>query len=167
MKSWFAVHTRPLAEAKAASHLDRQGFDVYLPRYRKMRRHARRLEPVVRPLFPRYLFVSFDVTTTRWRAIRSTLGVSDLVRSGDQPTPVADAIVTAIREREDDEGLVRLSRIAGLHVGQKLMILTGALSDQIGMLEGLSDKDRVTVLLHLMGRPIRLCLPVDAVGAVV
>ena len=58
---WFVAHTHPHAEAKATSHLNRQGFEIYFPRYLKRRRHARRIETVAAPLFPRYLFVAVDL----------------------------------------------------------------------------------------------------------
>jgi transcriptional antiterminator RfaH len=164
VKSWFAVHTQPLAEQKAAGHLERQGFEVYFPRYGKVRRHARRVDKVIRPLFPRYLFVAIDLAAMRWRAIRSTIGVRDLVRAGEAPVPVSDGVVTAIREREDGEGLVRLCQRADLRTGQKLRVLTGALCDQVGLFEDISDDDRVTLLLNLLGRPVRVQLSLDAVG---
>jgi transcriptional antiterminator RfaH len=65
------VQTHPHAEAKAAAHLEHQGYSVYLPRYLKRRRHARRIEIVPAPLFPSYLFVVIDMFSRRWRAIRS------------------------------------------------------------------------------------------------
>ena len=40
--------------------------------------------PVVEPVFPRYLFVRLDFGVTNLAPIRSTLGVSDLVRFGEQ-----------------------------------------------------------------------------------
>ena len=43
---WFVVQSQPNAEMKAVSHLARQGFAAYLPRYKKRRRHARRVEMV-------------------------------------------------------------------------------------------------------------------------
>ena len=55
---WFVVQAQPNAEHKAVAHLNRQGFTTYLPRYLKRRRHARRMDVVAAPLFPRYLFVS-------------------------------------------------------------------------------------------------------------
>ena len=58
---WYVVQTQANAEHKAVAHLGRQGFTTYLPRYLKRRRHARRVDIVPRPLFPRYLFVSIDV----------------------------------------------------------------------------------------------------------
>ncbi|MGH9550353.1 MAG: transcription termination/antitermination NusG family protein, partial [Terriglobales bacterium] len=49
---WYVVQTHPYAETKAAAHLGRQGFETYLPRYVKRRRHARRVNTVAAPLFP-------------------------------------------------------------------------------------------------------------------
>ena len=75
---WYVVQTQPHAESKAARHLCRQGFQIYLPRYLKRRRHARRTETVPAPLFPRYMFVAVDIAVQRWRSIQSTIGVSRL-----------------------------------------------------------------------------------------
>ena len=60
MITWYAVYTRPHAEATALENLLRQGYCAYLPRYRTRLRHARRLQTVLRPLFPRYLFAGID-----------------------------------------------------------------------------------------------------------
>ena len=79
---WFVVQTQPNAENKAVAHLARQGFVTYLPRYLKRRRHARRVDIVAAPLFPRYLFVVIDMTAQRWRSIYSTVGVSRLICNG-------------------------------------------------------------------------------------
>ena len=82
---WFAVRTHAHAEDKAKYHLERQEFTVYLPRYRKQRTHAHRTEIVKRALFPRYIFVKMDIEVTRWRAINSTVGISNLVSFGGKP----------------------------------------------------------------------------------
>ena len=66
------------------------GFETYLPRYEKRRRHARRVETVAAPLFPRYLFVAIDLASQRWRSIHSTIGVSRLVCNGEDPAVLAD-----------------------------------------------------------------------------
>ena len=54
---WYVAQTQANAENKAVAHLARQGFATYLPRYLKRRSHARRVDVVAAPLFPRYLFV--------------------------------------------------------------------------------------------------------------
>ena len=99
MIHWYVVNTQPNGEERARLNLERQGFDVYLPRYLKHRRHARRIERVRRPLFPRYLFVRFDPDTAQWRSINGTFGVAHLVSHGNQPVPVPDNIVDAIQAR--------------------------------------------------------------------
>ena len=69
---WYVLQTHVHMEAKASAHLMRQGFGVYLPRYLKRRRHARRVDTVAAPLFPRYLFVAVERDSQRWRSIHST-----------------------------------------------------------------------------------------------
>jgi hypothetical protein len=49
----YVAHTQVHGEPKAAADLSRQGFKVYLPGYLRRRRHARRVEIVPGPLFPR------------------------------------------------------------------------------------------------------------------
>ncbi len=80
---WHVVQVHTHAEAKAQMHLNRQGFGTYLPRYLKRRRHARRTEIVAAPLYPSYLFVTFNPLIHRWRSIQSTVGVARLVCNGE------------------------------------------------------------------------------------
>ena len=47
MIRWYAVYTRPHAEAKALEHLLQQGYEAYLPRYRTWVSHARRRQQVL------------------------------------------------------------------------------------------------------------------------
>ena len=105
---WYLIHSHPHAELKALQHLRRQGFDTYLPRYLKQRRHARRLEKVPAPLFPSYLFAAVDMSRQRWLSIDSTIGVTRLVRNGNEPAVVPVSIVEALRRRENADGFVQL-----------------------------------------------------------
>jgi transcriptional antiterminator RfaH len=153
---WYVVQTHPHAEARAAQHLNRQEFVTYLPRYLKKRRHARRVEEVTAPLFPRYLFVSIDLATQRWLSIRSTFGVTRLVCHGDRPAAVQDEIVEALRQREDENGLVKLDRRPQFAPGDKVSVLYGPFQDCWGLYEGMSGKERVAILLDLLGRKVRV-----------
>ena len=65
--NWYAVQTLPNRENLAVSHLERQGFDVWLPRIERIIRHARQTKRVWRPLFPGYLFINLDLEKARWR----------------------------------------------------------------------------------------------------
>lgn len=153
---WYVVQTQPNAERKAVAHLARQGFETYLPRYLKRRRHARRIENVMAPLFPRYLFVAIDMTVQRWRSIQSTMGVSRLVCNGEEPAPVVDSVIAALREREGDNGAVRLDRLPRFAPGEQVRIVGGVFASCLGLYEGMTDRDRVAVLLDLLGRKVRV-----------
>ena len=161
---WFVVQTQPNSERKAAAHLRRQGFEVYFPCYLKRRSHAGKVDMVAAPFFPRYLFVAIDLVNQRWRSIRSTFGVAQLVCHGDRPTPLADDIIADLRRREDERGLVRLDRSA-FKPGQKVRVVGGAFSDHLGMFEAMGDSERVAVLLDLLGRKVRVVMNINVIEA--
>ena len=162
---WHVVQAHVHAEAKAQLHLTRQGFETYLPRYLKRRRHARRTETVAAPLYPSYLFVTFDPAIHRWRSIHSTIGVARLVCNGDAPASVDPAIIRGLKSRENAEGFIALARRPQFAAGDKVRVRDGVFSDCLGLFDGTSDRDRVAILLDLLGRKVRVVLDEDFVVA--
>jgi transcriptional antiterminator RfaH len=162
---WYVVQAQPNAESKAVVHLERQGFATYLPRYLKRRRHARRVDIVSAPLFPRYLFVEIDMATQRWRSIYSTFGVSQLVCAGGMPVPVPEYVVASLKERESADGFIKLAEQPSFRRGDKIRVRDGIFSDCLGLYDGMPDRDRVAVLLDLLGRKVRVLLDAEAVTA--
>jgi transcriptional antiterminator RfaH len=150
---------------KASQHLVRQGFGVYLPRYLKQRRHARRVDKVASPLFSRYLFVSIDLATQRWYAIQSTVGIAKLIRNGDAPIAVPDAIVEGLKGREDSDGYVLLEQRPRFSPGDQVRISDGAFCDCLGLYEGISGHQRSAILLDLLGRKVRVVLDSQVIEA--
>lgn len=164
MNRWYVVHTHPQAEERAVHHLQFQGFSVYLPRFRAERRHARKVEIVERPLFPRYLFIDMDVEQTRWRSIRGTFGVRDLVSRGDRPAPVPMGVVEEIRRREGEDGLIKLP-IPSFQTGERVQVTDGALAEQIGVVLAMPDHQRVILLLGMLGREVQVTVPATSLRA--
>ena len=162
---WYVVQTHPHAESKAQMHLSRQGFSTYLPRYLKRRRHARRFEIVARPLFPRYMFVAIDIATQRWRSVCSTIGITRLVCQGDRPAAVPDAVVDGLRRDEDSAGFIRLPVRPAFKPGETVRVLDGVFSTCLGLFEGMTDGERVAILLDLLGRKVRVVMDVESVAA--
>ncbi len=157
---WFAVHSLPQREAGAQQQLENQDFRTFLPRSRKIRRHARKLETVLAPIFPRYLFVALDLDLDRWRSVNSTFGVARLVMmAGDRPQPVPHGVVEALIASTDGRGILRFDGAGRFAVGQKVRILAGPFAEQIGRLERLDDNGRVRLLLDIMGGEIAVTLP--------
>jgi transcriptional antiterminator RfaH len=163
--SWYVVQTRANAEEIAAANLVRQGFQPYLPRFQKKRRHARKVDFVARPLFPNYLFVSLDVEVDRWRAVQSTIGVARLVCRGESPAPVPPGVVEGLQERQNEEGFIPLATQPAFTPGQPVRLMEGAFASLVGLYEGMSDRERVTVLLDLLGRKVRVTAGSDTIEA--
>lgn len=162
---WYVVNTKPHEEMRASYHLARQGYRVYLPRYAKTRRRARKVDIVARPLFPRYLFVALDLALDRWRCIQSTFGVIGLVMLAEQPAPLPSGVLEAIRARETEQGHVSLGLAAGLAVGSKVRLIDGMFADHGGVLDRIADERRVAVLVQLLGRQVRVFVGAESVTA--
>lgn len=162
--NWYVVQTDPHWESKAAFHLSRQGFEVYLPKYLKGRRHAGRRDTVTAPLFPRYLFVAIDLMTRRWHSVSSTIGVTRLVCRGDVPAELPVAVIADLRQREDRQGFVQ-HRQSRLSPGDEIRVLDGAFSDFLGLFEGMTTGERVAVLLDMLGRKVRVVMEAEVIEA--
>lgn len=162
--NWYVVQTHPHSESKAALHLSRQGFEVYLPKYLKQRSHAGRRDTVAVPLFQRYLFVAVDLMSQRWHSVSSTIGVTRLVCSGDVPAELPVAVIADLRRREDEHGFV-LCRQPGFRPGDGIRVLDGAFSDFLGLFEGVTTGERVAVLLDMLGRKVRVVMDADVIEA--
>ncbi len=154
---WFVVHSMPHRESGAKGHLENQGYRTFLPRRLKTRLHARKLETVLAPFFPRYLFIALDLNRDRWRSVNGTFGVSRLIMEGERPKPVARGVVEALVAASDARDVLRFDGDGRLRIGERVRILAGPFADKFGVLERLGDQGRVRLLLEIMGG----CVPVE------
>jgi transcriptional antiterminator RfaH len=155
--AWFAVQAKPNAAHIAARNLARQGFGVFLPLERHTLRRGRSLVTSIRPYFSGYLFASFDPDTAPWRVIRSTYGVSRLVSFGAGPIEVDPELVSCLMDLCDEHGVVR----ERLHAqrGDAIRIAEGPLAGIIGTLEAMAPQERAWLLIDVMGKSTRVCVP--------
>jgi len=165
MKHWFVARTHVHAEAKAAANLRRQHFEVYLPRYAKTRRHARREERITVPLFPRYLFVCLDLDHHRWRSINGTLGIERLICHGERPAPVPTGVIENLKHQEQPNGLLAPASLVLLEQGSRVRLVDGLFAERIGIYEHMTADQRIVLLLNLLGREVRLTVSLEAVDA--
>jgi transcription antitermination factor NusG len=157
------VHTLPHREPGAETQLRMQGFETFMPRRLKTRRHARRLRRILAPLFPRYLFVRLDLDRDRWGSVNGTFGVARLVMEGERPQPVPRGVVESLTAATDDRGVLRFDESGRLKVGERVRVLAGPFADHLGRLQRLSDSGRVCLLLDIMGGRVPVVVPGDAV----
>ena len=154
---WYVVRTQPHREARAARQLNNQDYRVFLPRFLKSRRHARKFETVSAPLFPRYLFIVLDLTRDRWRSVNGTYGVDRLLMRVGEPEPVPYGLVEQLMGAAQSDGVVRFGR--DLKEGETIRVTAGPFAELVGRLEHLDSSGRVRVLLDLLGGKIPVVLP--------
>jgi len=163
--SWFAVMTKPRAEAEAQICLTRQGFQTLFARTRRTVRAASGMVVRTESLFPRYVFIHSDPSLQSLEPVRSTRGVSAIVRFGGLPAAVPDAVIDQIRARMDhQDGFVRLAP-PELLPGVKVRINEGPLSGLDAIFTAKHGDDRVRLLLTLLGSEREIVVPRSALGA--
>jgi len=145
MSYWAVCQTQNQRERTAQRFLERSGFETYLPIIQSGSDRTV-------PLFPSYVFVSI---VDRWYAIDNTIGVLQLLMSGDTPAKLDDRIVSEIRQKERN-GVVRLPKPRGLQLGDRVRVVRGSFSDHVGVFDGMLPHQRVSVLLELLGRKVRV-----------
>lgn len=151
---WYVVCCQTRQEARADLNLRRQGFDSWLPRLRRTRRHARRIDNVLVPLFPGYLFVRLDLELQPWRSINGTFGVRRLLCENERPAPVVTGFIETLQETMDEDGLVATPTDA-FKCGDRVRLVAGPFADMVGTLARMTEKDRVAVLLNVLGREVQ------------
>jgi transcriptional antiterminator RfaH len=156
-KNWYLVFTKPRQEQKADHHLREQAFETYLPYCRAQRVRGGRRVAVSEPLFPGYLFIRLDTCSDNWAPIRSTPGVSRLVRFGPAPAPVPDACVALLRQHEDESGLHAIGS-APLNKGDKVHVLSGPFAGLEAVYLEPRGQDRAMILLNVLGglKPVEM-----------
>jgi transcriptional antiterminator RfaH len=161
---WIVINTHAHREHLALDHLHRQEFEAYCPMIRKRRSHARRVDSVLRPLFPNYLFARFNDHRGGWRPILSTCGVRTIVRAGDRPSLIDDAFIIGLKSREIDGAIVRPA--TPYQIGERVRIAIGPFDKMVATIIDMDEKDRLVVLLELMNRGIRVKLDSHSVAPV-
>ena len=159
-KKWFVVRTKPRQEEVAKIHYIRQGFAVYSPKVQSIRRHARKTEQVMRPLFPGYIFLHLRAEEQDWTAIGSTIGAIGPVRFNNYYPPVPDWVIAGIRERENDNGCIPLKSLGDtmFKSGSRVTVAMGD-KEIDGIFLNFKDEDRVVVLLDILQRQLPVVTP--------
>jgi transcriptional antiterminator RfaH len=151
---WYVVRVKARQETIAEENLARQGYRVWLPQISLQRRRRGKWRPVVEPLFPGYLFVQLQPGVESYAPIRSTRGVTDLVRFADEPIPMPGDIVEGLRLRQEE--LEAEGSSMPFQPGDKLHIVDGAFSGWEGVYALSEGEDRITLLLEILGKEQRL-----------
>ena len=160
MSYWAAAQLQPQRDQLALHCLKLFGFETYAPRLRD-RRTIRGRKVIKTPLlFPGYIFVLIEL---QWSQAQYSPGVVRLVMDGATPARVPDAMVVSLKAREVS-GLIELPPPPPrFRRGDHVQIRRGPFADRVGLFVGMRPRDRVAVLLKMLGSSRQVELPDAAV----
>src|SRR5262249_40669142 len=164
MPYWCCVQTAPAREAAAELFLRLAGYgQIYLPRLRVIRRRQGRRVVLKPPLFPNYLFVWI---AAGWWSARWAPHVARIITAGGvEPARVPDSLIESIRQREVD-GAVELVPPPSLRRGARVRILRGPFTGRLAVFADMKPRERVEILLQLLGAEQRVTLAKKDIEAV-
>jgi transcriptional antiterminator RfaH len=160
MAYWAVAQLQPQRERLAVHCLRLEGYETYFPRLRQVRRHNGRKIESSPPLFPGYAFVLIEL---QWSRCAWAPGVASLIMNGTGPARVPNSVISEIQSRERN-GLIELP--SRLQPGDRVRLLYGPFAGHIGLYAGMKPRERIEVLLAILGSAQRVTLAKDAVEAV-
>ena len=147
---WYGIRTKSNHERVAAAVLQNKGYEHYLPVYRRRQRWSDRIVETDRPLFPGYVFCRFDAR--KRLPIVSTVGVVSVVGFGNEPAPISESEIDAVRA-------VLRSGLAAepcpfLREGQRIRVRLGSLEGLEGILLKKKSDWRIVVSVAMLQRSV-------------
>ena len=154
--AWCVVQSKPHQERKALEHLQNQGFEAWLPTIQIEKIKAGRIVSASQPFFSRYLFVRMNIEKHDWSPIRSTQGVSQLLRQGHQLSVVPDDYMDDLQQR-----MANSIQKAALEAGDALEITSGPFKSWVATFQKIvqmkTGQERAMVFLSILGKEQSMC----------
>jgi transcriptional antiterminator RfaH len=150
MKKWYVIYTKSRKEKIALQNLRAQGYDAHLPlvKLEKIIRHKKVI--IEEPLFARYLFIRLDEHAAQgWSPIRSTIGVSQMVRFGNLLAQLTDEDMHIILN-------VNLQLVAqSISSGEPVMIKRGPFKGVEALFSHFDGDERAVLMLNMLEKTIK------------
>lgn len=159
--AWFAIAV--FNHWKASDEIHELGFPLFCPMERKFKRFRGRKVPAEHPLFPGYLFASFNRNTDDWGQIDHVDGVMGILRNGPLPIQIPEAEIDRLRIAES---IGVFDRTKPPKIGLEVEALDGPFAGWIGKITRARSSERVDVLLSFLGRMVEVNLPISALREV-
>jgi transcriptional antiterminator RfaH len=151
---WFVARTKTGREVTASVSVAGKGYPVFLPVQLVRRSHARKVEQVSKPLFPRYLFIRFDLANDTHGEINWCRGVANrglIVNADNKPISIPDPVIDRIRDRERTMLAKAGEATTGYQPGETFKIPVGIFASFVATYLG-EEKGIVFATVEVFGR---------------
>ena len=149
MKHWYVIQTKPKREEEVDFYLSSKGLEMFFPLMETFILKHGGTNRELKPLFPSYVFGRFELEEN-YPLVKWARGVKKILGFGGYPTSVADEVVKLIKDRTDENKVLR--KVRDFKPNEVIRVTCGPLKDLLGVFERwTSDGERVRVLLNLIG----------------
>lgn len=151
MKQWYLIYTKPRKEQIALQNLIAQGYEAQLPMFKLEKIVSNKKSLEEEPLFPRYLFIKLDEQASKsWSPIRSTIGVSHIVKFGNLYPRIPEGIVKSILSIDSDDTIV-----ASIISGDLVTINKGPFKEVEALFSHFDGDERAILLLNILEKTVK------------
>ena len=158
---WYCLQTESRKEHLAKNNLQDLDLQVYLPVYCRVIRHARKITPKAKPVFPGYLFAAIR-HDFQFGQVKRTRGVKAVVSAGIKPISIHSSFINQIQAQENAKGYVQIN-LGRFQPGDLVNIQEGALKGLQGLFQCSMDDQRAMLLVHLLGNMQRIEVGLNAI----
>jgi len=145
MFNWHLAYTKPKSEDNVSRIFAEAGFEVLNPKLKEQKYLRNKLQNVITPLFPCYIFIEFEYEKD-YRTIKYTRGVRRVVGTDYMPSIVPANIIDSIRSSME-AGLITI-KPQRFQPGEEVIIKAGPFQGFDAIFEReLKGIERVSILL--------------------
>ena len=157
--NWLLLQVKPKQELRALENLERQNGECYCPKILVEKLSRGKRIQVEEALFPGYLFINAqpEQNGLTYTSIRSSRGVSKIVRFGEEPIKIPETLIQQIKLFE--QGGTTFAKAQDLaQAGDRIDILEGPFTGLRAVYSHADGQQRSIVLINLLHQQAPLSL---------
>ena len=150
-KQWLIALYKSNEVKKVERNLSNQKFEYYLPKIITKNINS---SPKQEVLFPGYIFV--NTSLENYSALKYTIGIKNIIKFGENISCISYEEIEAMQMAEKRSKINPV--VSQIKIGQDVMIAKGSLTGIIAKVCSLPSKERVSILLSLLGSVRRVTI---------
>jgi transcriptional antiterminator RfaH len=151
MKYWLVATYKINDIKRAESNLSNQNFEYYLPKIKVKKSNSNFKEEI---LFPGYVFIK--TRPEDYSLIKYTKGIKKIVKFGKNIPHLSDNEINSVKSIEKISNSKPIT--SKINIGQESEVTDGPFKGTIVKICSLPSKDRIEVLLSILGSSRRVSI---------
>lgn len=164
MLHWHLIYTKPRKEPQVNRLLLEQNIETFFPVVQLESGDLKRVR--AEPFFPHYLFFQADLQSAESSGLQWLPGTRSIVHFGSHPAIVPDDVIAEMQRRLQPYTESILHKGEWLYrQGERIEVVKGPFAGMEALFQhGISGRNRVQILLHVLGAWNRTEIETDEIA---